>query len=98
MSVQTKKQSARGPRITGWYEDVSIYTAIYNWLLPPLALNKVFNFHDYVELGAGKVRGARRLRVGVGSCVLATCVCSVLVATGVLIMTCCCSILYELAY
>lgn len=30
-------QSARGPRITGWYEDVSVYTLIYNML----AYNKV---------------------------------------------------------
>lgn len=45
-------QSARGPRISGWYEDVSIYTLIHNIL----AYNKIINLHDYVELGLGKVR------------------------------------------
>lgn len=45
-------QSARGPRITGWYEDVSVYTLIYNIL----AYNKIVNVHDYVEYGLGKVR------------------------------------------
>jgi hypothetical protein len=44
-------QSARGPRISGWYEDVSVYTLIYNIL----AYNKVVNLHDYVEYGLGKV-------------------------------------------
>jgi len=32
-----------------------VYTLIYNIL----ALNKVFNVHNYVELGAGKVRTRR---------------------------------------
>lgn len=45
-------QSGRGPRITGWYEDVSVYTAIYN-ILP---YNKIVNVHDYIEYGVGKVR------------------------------------------
>jgi hypothetical protein len=48
-------QSARGPRISGWYEDVSVYTLIYNIL----AYNKVVNLHDYVEYGLGKVTDSR---------------------------------------
>lgn len=62
--VSLLHQSARGPRITGWYEDVSVSTAIYN-LLP---YNKIINVHDYVEWGLGKVRNAQRAGTWVPPC------------------------------
>jgi hypothetical protein len=46
--------TGRGPRITGWYEDVSVYTLIYN-LMPVNKMLPSVKLHDYVELALGKV-------------------------------------------
>jgi hypothetical protein len=46
-------QTAQGRRIVSWVEDVSVYTLIYNLVLP----TKLFNFWDIVEsfIGSGIV-------------------------------------------